>query len=102
MQAEARGEITAEETRQAIEEFDQPVQTRDWKDWRLEWVAEMGGLMLHYRDCQDDDVRQRLLALAVHTPGTEAEWVALGTTIRNALGELQAEGKLPAIRWPTR
>lgn len=102
MQAEARGEITAAETRRAIAEFDQLVRTRDYRDWRLEWLAEMGGLMLHYRDCRDDDVRQRLLALAVHTPTTEAEWVALGTTIRNALGELQAEGKLPAIRWPER
>lgn len=83
VQAEARGEITAAETHQAVAEFRQLVQAGDYRDWRLEWVAELGGLLLHLRDSQDDDVRQRLLALAVHTPGSAAEWPALGTAIKN-------------------
>lgn len=100
-EAEGNGEITPAQALQAVEEFDRLVQGHDWQDWRLEWLAELGGLMLHYRDA-DADARQQLLALADLSPGSAVEWLAHGATIRNALDGLRREGRLPPLRWPAR
>jgi hypothetical protein len=72
----------------------------DWRDWRLEWVLEVGILGLRIQDCQDSEVCARLQELALERPASEAEWLALGGRIRAAEHELAEGGKLPGYYFP--
>jgi len=72
----------------------------DWRDWRLEWLLEVGVLYLRLRDCQDQDVVTRLRPLSLATPGSIEEWLALGRRIADAEAELRDRGRLPAYPWP--
>jgi hypothetical protein len=74
----------------------------DWRDWRLEWLLELGTLHLRLRCCQDPDVRARLRPLAEATPTSVAEWLALGQQIANTEHELRQQGRLPPYPWPER
>jgi hypothetical protein len=72
----------------------------DWRDWRYEWLAEVGVLYLRMRDCKDEAVLARLRALAGAVPRDLSEWLALGLRIRNVENDLRLAGKLPAHHWP--
>jgi hypothetical protein len=72
----------------------------DWRDWRLEWVLEVGILALRIQDCQDGEVCARLQELARERPASEADWLALGGRIRSAERGLAEEGKLPGYYFP--
>jgi hypothetical protein len=72
----------------------------DWRDWRNEWLLEVGTLYLRMRGCTDEDVLARLRPLAGATPTCLAEWLALGAQIANTEHELRRQGKLPPFPWP--
>jgi hypothetical protein len=74
----------------------------DWRDWRLEWLLELGTLALRMRGCEDQDVLARLRPLAEATPTSKTEWLALGRQITDTEHELRQRGKLPSYPWPER
>ena len=74
----------------------------DWRDWRLEWQLEVGGLYLRMRDCRDEQTIIRLKSLADAKPMSASEWLTLGRSIRDTEEELRKEGKLPPFSWPER
>src|SRR5262245_45960587 len=74
----------------------------EWRDWRLEWLLEVGTLSLRMRGCQDQLALARLRPLAEATPTSLAEWLTLGQQIANAEHELRQRGKLPSYPWPER
>jgi hypothetical protein len=74
----------------------------DWRDWRLEWLLEVGLLYLRMRHCREADALALLRPLAEATPASPAEWLDLGRRIRDAESELSRRGRLPAYPWPSR
>jgi hypothetical protein len=72
----------------------------EWRDWRLEWLLEVGTLYLRMRACRDEAVLTRLRPLAEARPATEADWLALGARIRVVEHDLAEQGKLPAFYFP--
>jgi hypothetical protein len=74
----------------------------DWRDWRLDWLLEVGTLFLRMRGCQDPEVLGRLRPLVEATPTTMKEWLALGEQIASTEHELRQRGKLPPYPWPLR
>src|SRR5262245_21593819 len=57
--AEGNGEVSGVEAAKACEGWDLAVaedgfrHDHDWRDWRLEWLLEVGKLFLRTRDCRD-------------------------------------------------
>jgi hypothetical protein len=78
----------------------QGIAGHDWRDWRYEWLAEVGLLYLRMRDCKDEAVLARLRTLADAVPRDLSEWLALGLRIRNVENDLRLAGKLLAHHWP--
>jgi hypothetical protein len=74
--------------------------TYDWRDWRIEWLLEIGTLFLRMRACPDPDVLARLRPLAEATPTSLADWLVLGRQIVNTEHELRQLGKLPPVPRP--
>jgi hypothetical protein len=72
----------------------------DWRDWRLEWLLEVGKMYLRMRQCKEQSVLVRLRSLTEVTPGSLPEWLALARQIVNSEDELRQEGKLPSYPWP--
>jgi hypothetical protein len=74
----------------------------DWRDWRLEWLLEVGTLSLRMRGCQDPEVLGRLRPLVEATPMMLGEWLVLGEQIVSTEHDLRQRGKLPPYPWPRR
>jgi hypothetical protein len=72
----------------------------EWRDWRLEWLLEVGTLCLRILACKDRDVVGRLRRLAEERPASQADWLALGGRIRAVEHELAEQGKLPVYYFP--
>lgn len=67
------------------------------RDWRFEWLVEMGMLVLRWRDSTDPEVKALLRGLLHETPQTLEEWLVLGGMIQDAEADLRRAGKLPPI-----
>jgi hypothetical protein len=84
----------------ATDDAAQAIAAHDWRDWRFEWLAEVGLLHLRMRECQDEAVLARLRPLADAAPRRGDEWLVLGRRIRSVENDLRLAGKLPAYHWP--
>ncbi|MFO0881413.1 MAG: hypothetical protein U0840_29285 [Gemmataceae bacterium] len=103
VQAEALGQTTVARTLQACEEWDQLVEARNWRDWRLDWLAEWGVFHVRLRHADDPKVRQALGPLAnLPIPQNLAEWATQRQQIDAALGELTRQGHSVSFPWPRR
>jgi hypothetical protein len=106
--AEGNGQIDPATTARVAEAFDKVVADdgfradHDWRDWRLEWLLNVGQLCLRLRDCSDAEVVAVLKPLQDATPRTREEWLVLGGRITDAENQLRQQGKLPTYPWPSR
>jgi hypothetical protein len=95
--AEAGDEVLAA----AVDGWDKIVRDDNSPGWQREWLEELDLLSARMRGCDDDDVLARLRELADASPGSLAEWLALGLRIRDTENELRKAGKLPVPHWPS-
>lgn len=99
--AEGDDEVHPLEVLEACDEMQRIIDPLSLKrDWRIDWLVELGILMQRFARCDDDAVCQRLLSLAVLSPKDQREWNAYRMYIGNVEAELREQGKLPRFHWP--
>lgn len=103
IQAEALGQTPVARTLETCEGWGKLVQDRDWRDWRLDMLCELGALHCRINHAHDPEVRQALAPLAnLPVPQSLADWAGQRQQIDATLGELIRQGHAVSFPWPRR